>query len=114
MSSQTSEQTATHSPLPWRIDSLCKSPHVEIWDAEINGQTHQIAEVFRYPPRDGPGNADFIVRAVNSHQQLVDALKAEQEWRDREEAGALDPEWDYEMLVGDKRRSALAAAEGSK
>lgn len=44
---------------------------------------------------------------------LLWALRAEDEWRRREAAGALDPEWDYEGMVGDWRRAALAMAGGS-
>jgi hypothetical protein len=41
---------------------------------------------------------------------LVDALQREQEWRDRDRDGALDPEWSYEIHVGNYRRAALAKA----
>lgn len=44
---------------------------------------------------------------------LLYALRAEDEWRRREAAGALDPEWDYEGMVGDWRRAAIAMAGGS-
>lgn len=40
--------------------------------------------------------------------ELLAALQAEQEWRERDEAGAIDPEWDYEQMVGSKRRAAIA------
>lgn len=43
-------------------------------------------------------------------KDLLAALEAEEEWRGREEAGALDPGWDYETLVGNKRRAALMKA----
>lgn len=42
--------------------------------------------------------------------QLLDALQKEQEWRAREAAGELDPDWDYEQMVGQHRRAAIAAA----
>lgn len=42
--------------------------------------------------------------------QLLEALQKEEEWRAREAAGELDPEWDYEQMVGQYRRAAIAAA----
>jgi hypothetical protein len=53
-------------------------------------------------------NAALLIAAPD----LLAALQAEEEWRGREEVGALDPEWDYELMVGDKRRAAIAKAEG--
>lgn len=44
--------------------------------------------------------------------ELVAALKAEQEWQARDAAGELDPEWDYEAMVGAKRRAAIVKASG--
>lgn len=45
--------------------------------------------------------------------EMLAALQAEREWRERDAAGALDPEWDYERMVGDRRRAAIAKATGS-
>ena len=45
---------------------------------------------------------------------LLAALESEQEWRAREADGAIDPEWDYERMVGEKRRAAIAKATGSQ
>lgn len=42
--------------------------------------------------------------------QLVAALQAEQEWREREADGALDPEWNYDTMVAAKRRDAITTA----
>jgi hypothetical protein len=41
---------------------------------------------------------------------MLEALQKEQEWRAREVAGELDPSWDYESMVGQYRRAAIAAA----
>lgn len=46
--------------------------------------------------------------------EMLAALQAEQEWREREDAGAIDPEWDYELMVGTKRRAAIAKATGEE
>lgn len=45
-------------------------------------------------------------------REMLEALRAEEEWRTREAAGAIDPGWDYETMVGAKRRAAIAKAEG--
>jgi hypothetical protein len=42
---------------------------------------------------------------------LLEALEAEEEWRGREAAGEIDPEWDYEFLVANKRRALIAKAK---
>lgn len=51
-------------------------------------------------------------RLLDEREELIAALRAEQEWRDRERDGAIDPEWDYEFLVGSQRRAVLAKAGG--
>lgn len=43
---------------------------------------------------------------------LLAALEAEQEWQARDAVGEIEPDWDYERMVGDKRRSAIARARG--
>jgi hypothetical protein len=43
-------------------------------------------------------------------RDLLDALEKEQEWQDRARAGELDPDWDYETMVGQYRRAAIAKA----
>jgi len=63
--------------------------------AHGNGSSHAIAAA--------------AVRAISA-PELLEALRAEQEWRDRERDGALDPEWDYETMVGQRRRAAIAKA----
>jgi hypothetical protein len=43
---------------------------------------------------------------------LMQALQAEQEWRARNACGALDPEWDYQVMVAAKIDAAIVAAGG--
>lgn len=56
--------------------------------------------------------ADAILRAagLSTYSEALAALRAEQEWHDRAANGALDPDWDYETLVGSKRRAAITKA----
>lgn len=56
------------------------------------------------------GTSVANARLIAAAPELLEALQAEQEWRDRERDGALDPEWDYELMVGAKRRAAIAKA----
>lgn len=53
---------------------------------------------------------DMVLAA--SAPDLLAALQAEEEWRAREAAGELDPEWDYETMVAAKRRAAIETASG--
>lgn len=53
--------------------------------------------------------ADFARQLERGNAELREALEKEQEWRDRDAAGALDEGWDYETMVGQYRRAALAA-----
>lgn len=53
-------------------------------------------------------------RLIATAPELLEALEAEQEWRAREEAGALDPEWDYDTMVASRRRAVIAKAKGEQ
>ncbi|SIT25294.1 hypothetical protein [Achromobacter sp. MFA1 R4] len=53
-------------------------------------------------------------RLISAAPDLVEALEAEEEWRGREAAGELDPEWDYDTMVAAKRRAAIAKARGAQ
>jgi hypothetical protein len=59
-----------HTPTPW----FYNYQHDSIYDApDIRGASVCIAGIKRIP--DYKANAEFIVRAVNSHNALVAALK---------------------------------------
>jgi hypothetical protein len=60
--------------------------------------------------REDPAAIEARAAALAAAPDLLAALRAEQEWREREAAGAIDPDWDYERMVGDKRRAAIAKA----
>lgn len=71
----TTPQT-NHTPTPWRQHD---SPSAVI---AIRAGSQTIAHVFKHigsavlmdQAHEGAGNADFILRAVNSHDELVAAL----------------------------------------
>ena len=69
---------------------------------------HTIARIDLVNRAEDEANATLIAAAP----RLLEALKKEQEWRDREAAGELDDGWDYETMVGQYRRDAIAQAEG--
>lgn len=60
------------------------------------------------------GYREDVRRLQSLNKDLLEALEAEEEWRGREAAGALDPEWDYETMVAAKRRAAIAKAKGEQ
>ena len=55
----------THTPTPWGLDETRKDGTTSI----ISRFTTVIVDVF-------PNDATFIVRAVNSHEELIGMLKA--------------------------------------
>jgi hypothetical protein len=57
--------------------------------------------------------AQANARLIAAAPELLEALQAEQEWCERDAAGAIDPEWDYDTMVAAKRRAAIAKATGS-
>ena len=87
-------------------------------------QVHQLNEKhgwFQYGDANSDVSRAFAQDAIAMHeriqgaaQDLLAALLAEHEWREREEDGALDPEHSYEELVGKKRRAALSKATGER
>lgn len=71
-----------HTPLPWVIDS--EGMRSKIWGnfpvheiSAPNTRTHSWI-AFTQTDDEGNANTQLIVAAVNSHQMLVDALKAVQ------------------------------------
>lgn len=99
-----------HTPGPWNLHPKFGKPVVGI-DVQDGGPLIPIAEeVQGYDMQQARANARLIAAAPD----LLDALLAEQEWRAREADGEIDPEWNYERMVGDKRRAAIAKAEGAQ
>lgn len=103
--------TTTHTPGPWRIG---KCHGAVVADAPVNaGLDNDHVEAY-----GGHLIAESIAVCnrplIAAAPELLEALEAEEEWRGREAAGALDPEWDYETMVAAKRRAAIAKAKGEQ
>ncbi len=105
--------TTKHTPGPWRWTDNSLAP------VDPRPDDHSVAVILEdgdcygfvaAETVDVLAEQDANRRLIAAAPDLLEALIAEQEWRDREAAGALDPEWDYEILVGAKRRAAIAAA----
>lgn len=93
-----------HTATPWRIK---QQPKKSIWITSDDG--FHIAEVNKYAETHGDKkdlrNAELIVRAVNSHADLLAAC----EWMMKE----LCEAWDEteEKAIPEKYRAALAKAK---
>ena len=98
--------TTKHTPGPWYRD---RNSYVA---SEVGTVARAYAGGRAATTKEGrlveAANAALIAAAP----ELLDALQREQEWRDREAAGELDDGWDYETMVGQYRRAAIAKAEG--
>ena len=115
---------AKHTPGPWTIDfnrntnvegvSLTFAIHGREKSYITSGQS---AEHLKTNGQcDDPilaAECEANGRLIAAAPELLAALEAEEEWRGREAVGELDPEWDYEVMVGAKRRAAIAKAAGS-
>ena len=69
MRTQTAEG---HTPTPWRISSVT-SRYIESHDGEIIGTAYPETMMDDYPV--ACANAAFIVKAVNCHEELLEACK---------------------------------------
>ena len=94
------------TPGPWKVETFGR--YQRLTEATHEDDNNDVPLMGDCEDEQVRANLEFIVKAANAHNELVAALQAEQEWREREEQGALDPEWDYETMVGAKRRAALA------
>lgn len=104
----TNEQPATskmeHTPTPWRIGDAGHTvfgPRVDPYPMESIAPTIISANLSR-------DNAAFIVRAVNSHQDLVYLLKEQLECWEKGIIVEIRPGADFHTKV----RNAIAKAEG--
>lgn len=94
---KTQKQTAQHTPTPWKTGDLY------IWGAD--GEPLDLAA---RPRPERKANAEFIIRACNSHDELVAALGSAQSWL----AGYMAQTPDL-IDVRRKVEAALAKATGN-
>ena len=76
---------SAHTALPWRTQEI-ETHHWQIIDDNVR----QVGIVRHWPEKDGlnsprslaetAANAEFIVRAVNSHEELLAALRDSEKW----------------------------------
>ena len=103
-----------HTPTPWQVccatDDTCGRYDIDAWDTD---ESVTVASCHaQYEGHNSEANAKLIVRAVNSHQILIDALR---EMLEPGEIGLDDLlELGYlpEPQSAAKARAALALAEG--
>lgn len=95
----TKKPTGPHYPLPWRINSPkgLFVPRHEIMSADNHEVCHCLSQK----------NAGFIVRAVNAHEELLEAAK-EMFGHLRLTGNVKQPEWITRWM------QAIAKAEGKQ
>lgn len=84
-----------HAPLPWHQGPYYKT--------DIESRGGRVAECRPFTQR-GAGDAEFIVRAANSHYQMLAVLKLL--WLDAQESAWWSPEYSARV------EAAIAKAEG--
>jgi hypothetical protein len=104
---------AKHTPTPWRVieGNLIKQDYTTIGLDEtagvLIGSTRGHPSSGFYPTEEeGAANAAFIVRAVNSHEQMVAALRDAESLIDTLALACID----RVDSVNDPRRATITAA----
>ena len=98
-------KAVAHTPLPWRTLSNGRDAFIE----HVNDSSGQKRIAFMcLPVIEREANAALIVRAVNCHQELVDALK---ECIDELTANPNDG---FTLLTLQRAESAIRRAEGKE
>lgn len=106
-------QRPEHTGTPWKVATDYR--HAQEGRADIVAWANQTVTLAKLPGPDGYTNAAYIVRAVNSHADLVAALEAcvsalEAVTRDLDaDLGSIDHEPDDTLAIA---RTALARAKG--
>lgn len=90
------------SPLPWKVEQPKSDYGLYAMDRTISATTPAgnpiwVCRVYNQVGGDVDTNADLIVKAVNSHDKLVDALKE-----------ALDTLADYHYNSGIDHKSVMS------
>jgi hypothetical protein len=104
---------AKHTPGPWHFYRGFRSPSVKTVGDRVHICTLSTARASAVSDGRPLNQAVADARLIAAAPELLAALQAEEEWRARDRDGAIDPEWDYEEMVGSLRRAAIAKATGS-
>ena len=106
---------AAHSPLPWRVNGN----HIEARPDPENSDTYWAEVAYldtEWFERITEANAQFIVRACNSHAALVEALrkmmKLAADFEDAAKGDCEMPELSEADSIHDQARAAIARATG--
>lgn len=97
-----------HTPLPWVSDPAgvgCLGD-ISTPDGQVIAQTQQVHGDLRHVVREA--NKDFILRACNSHYELLEALEEFSREYDGFQDGNGDP-----CPTLEKARAAIAKAKGT-
>lgn len=97
-----------HTPLPWKVYYAKNNGQVILGTGEENGcaiQNHSGA--FWRDDDEAKANAEFVVRACNSHYELLEALECLLDKADKEWGKSLV--W---RVTRDEARLAIAKAKG--
>jgi hypothetical protein len=102
------DESAQHTPTPWGLDSI---DDTAIMSSTSNG--HYIASCDRgdLPQEICRANAEFIVRAVNSHAELLKLVEALLP-TSYAHYGHVKDVSHGEGLIQEKARAAISAARG--
>ena len=110
---------AKHTPTPWRISPYGCGFEIESEQDLIIAQVQQVKPLSNETALlERHANAAYIVRAVNSHAALVNALGATLSYRLRKPVPFADHECDWCNECVDRmnqmQRAALALARGEQ
>ncbi len=76
-----------HTPTPWRLEDLMPDRYVWLIVADDGADPpNLVAELTVRPDSEGKTNTEYIVRAVNSHADLLAALEGYRAQHDRSSA----------------------------
>lgn len=93
----------THSPIPWTVREAKDGSQ---W---IEAKDEAVAHLDYQDLRRNRADAQFIRRAVNSHAELLEAIKGLLEFG----IPSVEDGWKYQRISAvDKLRKAIAKAEG--
>jgi hypothetical protein len=110
------ETKVEHTPTPWYREDIVSEGGPTLRKIEIGTVHHTVAVLSFLRDHDAEevkANAEFIVRAVNAHDELVAALKLAERLLSANVPEYLRPTWNanadrHRELI----RAALAKAEG--